>query len=73
MSQRTKVAVCSEINTIHMNTLCGQNVEFLNVRPSGTSSNQQVNKTMNTISLTSIIHVNCSTTANKTAFTDLIC
>ena len=26
------VAVCSEIHTKHTNTLCGQNVEFLNVK-----------------------------------------
>jgi hypothetical protein len=27
------IAVCSEIHTKHMNTLCGQNVEFVNVKP----------------------------------------
>jgi hypothetical protein len=26
------VAACSEIHTKHINTLCGQNVELLNVR-----------------------------------------
>jgi len=26
------MAVCSEIHTKHMNTLCGQNVELLNVK-----------------------------------------
>jgi len=26
------IAVCSEIHTNHINTLCGQNVEFLNVK-----------------------------------------
>jgi hypothetical protein len=31
-------AVCSEIHTKHTNTLCGQNVEFLNVKPGGTYS-----------------------------------
>ena len=30
------IAVCSEINTEHINTLCGQNVELLNVKPGGT-------------------------------------
>jgi len=25
------IAVCSQINTKHINTLCGQNVELLNV------------------------------------------
>ena len=27
------MAVCSEIHTKHINTLCGQNGEFLNVKP----------------------------------------
>jgi hypothetical protein len=26
------IAVCSQIHTKHINTLCGQNVEFLNVK-----------------------------------------
>jgi hypothetical protein len=30
------IAVCSEIHTKHINTLCGQNVEFVNVKPGGT-------------------------------------
>jgi hypothetical protein len=32
------VAVCSEIHTQHINTPCGQKVELLNVKPSGTYS-----------------------------------
>jgi len=32
------IAVCSEIHTKHTNTLCGQNVEFVNVKPGGTYS-----------------------------------
>jgi len=32
------IAVCSEIHTKHTNTLCGQNVEFVNVKPGGTKS-----------------------------------
>ena len=31
MLYREIVAVCSEIHTKHINTLCGQNVELLNV------------------------------------------
>jgi len=31
-----KVAVFSEIRTKHINTLCGQNVDLLNVKPGGT-------------------------------------
>jgi hypothetical protein len=34
------IAVCSEIDTKHINTLCGQNVELLNVKPGGTYSDQ---------------------------------
>ena len=30
------MAVCSEIHTKHINTLCGQNVEFLSVKHGGT-------------------------------------
>jgi hypothetical protein len=33
------IAVCSQIHTKHINTLCGQNVEFLCVKPGGTYSN----------------------------------
>jgi hypothetical protein len=33
------IAVCSEIHTKHISTLCGQNVEFVNVKPGGTYSN----------------------------------
>jgi hypothetical protein len=32
------IAVCSEIHTKHINTLCGQNGELLNVKPCGTHS-----------------------------------
>jgi hypothetical protein len=36
---REIIAVCSAIHTKHMNILCGQNVELLNVKPGGTYSN----------------------------------
>jgi len=32
------IAVCSQIHTKHINTLCGQNVELLNVKTGGTNS-----------------------------------
>jgi hypothetical protein len=38
------IADCSEIHTKHINTLCGQNVEFVNVKPGGTYSNHQALK-----------------------------
>jgi len=40
MLYREIIAVCSEIHTKHINTLCGQNVELLNVKSGGTYSNQ---------------------------------
>jgi len=30
--------ICSQIHTEHINTLCGQNVDLLNVNPDGTYS-----------------------------------
>jgi len=36
MLYREIIAVCSEIHTKHINTVCGQNVELLNVKPGGT-------------------------------------
>jgi hypothetical protein len=36
MLYREIIAVCSEIGTKHTNTLCGHNVEFVNVKPVGT-------------------------------------
>jgi len=35
MLYREKIAVCSQIHTKHVNTLCGQNVELLSVKPGG--------------------------------------
>ena len=40
MPYREIIAVCSQIHTKHINTLRGQNVEFVNVKPGGTYSNQ---------------------------------
>jgi hypothetical protein len=33
------ITVCSAIHTKHINTLCGQKVEYLNVKTGGTYSN----------------------------------
>jgi len=38
MLYRKIMAVCSEIHKKHLNTLCGQNVEFLNIKSGGTYS-----------------------------------
>jgi len=35
---REIMAVCSQIHTKHINTVCGQNVELLNVKLGGTYS-----------------------------------
>jgi hypothetical protein len=40
MLYREIIAVCSEIHTKHINTLRGQNAEFVNVKPGGTYSNR---------------------------------
>ena len=32
MLYREIIAVCSEIHTKHINTLCGQNVDYVNVK-----------------------------------------
>jgi len=42
MLYREIIAICSEIHTKHINTLCGQNVEFLNVKRSGTYMKQSL-------------------------------
>jgi hypothetical protein len=39
MLYREITAVCSKIHTKHTKTLCGQNVEFVKVKPGGTYSN----------------------------------
>jgi len=36
MLYREKIAVCSEIHTRHINTLCGVNVELLSFKSGGT-------------------------------------
>ena len=38
MLYREIIAVCSQIHTKRINTLCGQNVELLNVKPGVTYS-----------------------------------
>jgi len=35
MLYREIIAVCSQIHTKHINALCGQNVELVNVKPGG--------------------------------------
>jgi len=40
MLYREIIAVCSQIHIKHINALCGQNVEFLGVKPGGTYSDR---------------------------------
>jgi hypothetical protein len=44
MLYREKIAVCSEMHTNHIHTLCGQNVGLLNVKPGGTYSDHSAVK-----------------------------
>ena len=39
MLYREIIAVCSQIHTKHINTLCGQNVELLNFNPGASYTN----------------------------------
>jgi hypothetical protein len=47
MLYREIIAVYSEIHTKHINTLCGQNVEFVNVKHGGTYGNHWAVKGLN--------------------------
>ena len=38
MLYREIIAVCSQIHTKHVSSLCGQNVGFVNANPGGTYS-----------------------------------
>ena len=44
MQYREIIAVCSQIHTKHMKTVCGQNVELLDAKPAGASHNKQALK-----------------------------
>jgi len=44
MLYREIIAVCSQIHTNDINTLCGQNVEFFNDKPGGIHSKHWVLK-----------------------------
>ena len=44
MLYRKIIALCSEIHTKHVNTLCGQNVGVLNAEPGGTYSDYWATK-----------------------------
>jgi len=70
MLYREIIAVCSQIHTKHTNTLCGQNVELLNVKAGDTYSDHSPRNGYNTARLISsnfwhnvpFIHLNCQIT-----------
>jgi hypothetical protein len=43
------ITVCSKIHTKHINTLCGQNIELLNVKPGGAYSDPSTSALMPTL------------------------
>ena len=53
MLYREIIAVCSQIHTKHINTLCGQNVELLNVNP----LNAKLNPICHLLSLLGVHHI----------------
>jgi hypothetical protein len=56
MLYREIIAVCSEIHTKHIDTLCGQNVELLHVKPGGAYGNRRASKHAR---LRAILHERC--------------
>jgi len=44
MLYREIIAVCSQIHTKHINTLCGHNLQWLNVKSGGTYNNHWAQK-----------------------------
>jgi hypothetical protein len=49
MLYREIMAVCSQIHTKHINTLCGQNVQLLNVKYRSTLNDSRYSNTQRTI------------------------
>jgi hypothetical protein len=56
MLYREIIAVCSEIHTKHTNTLCGQNVELLNVKTGRTYSNHWAVTSINSVNRRRELH-----------------
>jgi hypothetical protein len=56
MLYREVMAICSQIHTTHINTLCGLNVEFVNVKQGGTYSD---NRTLECKSFKGSDYVHC--------------
>jgi hypothetical protein len=58
MLYREIIAVCSEIHIKHINIPCGQNVEFVSAKPSGTYSDQWAIHGYINVSLPQHVHFN---------------
>jgi hypothetical protein len=56
------IAVCSEFHTKHINTLCGQIVELLNVKCGGTYSNHWALKIYHVFHLCVAVYVSSTAT-----------
>jgi len=82
MLYRDIIAVCSEMHTKYVNTLYGQNIEFLDVKPDGKYSDRQVLLIwiliylLTAIGLTpsgsSIVHIYTQTTHRTTQLTTVV-
>jgi hypothetical protein len=66
MLYREIIAVCSEIHTKHINTLCGQNLELLSVKPGGTYSNHRSVKNYLSQKLKRMCHFEAASVGNST-------
>jgi hypothetical protein len=67
MQYREIIAVCSGIHTKHINTLCGQNVQFVNVKPSDTYSNHWALKCLKCSKLLNdVLKVTCEVSLDLT-------
>ena len=64
MLYREIIAVYSEIHTKHIKTLCGQNVEFVNVKPFGTYSDHWSSQGQSHNETAVIVHKMCSVLYN---------
>ena len=53
MLYREIIAICSEFHTKHINTLCGQNIEFVNVKAGGTYTDHWALKSQTSVIKTS--------------------
>jgi len=63
MLYREIIAVCSQIHTKYINTLCGQNLELLSFKPGGTYSDHWALKGLRTEDLPFLVPRNLTRTS----------